>query len=267
MVGEMLNATAYAIVHGMSAGFEPEQKTRDKMQLWFVRNQTRLLAIDIICVTLLFFSYLLTSTFQTLSAELLTGLHIASFVLASFIVVSVVWRGVVPAIICILGSVLIVNSIMLPSLEATLPNEVNFGGKRYMYAPYSPEAAEIAAMTHFFLGVLMVGFSIIVAYKPALLFARNRPISLDAEWAKYPVWHDNTLLADGRSEPSVPVRSLITDKDRYLLWRYEYVLANIYGTNHLVRPEGLVPKDSTAVLRDDASGMIIGKARYTGFFV
>lgn len=263
----MLNATGHVIVLAMSAGFAPEQKTRDKIQSWFVRNQARLLAIDVICVTLLFFSYLLTSTFQTLTGELLTGLHVASFVLASFIVFSVIWRGVVPTIICILGVVLIVNSIMLPSLEATLPNEVNFGGKRYLYAPYTPEAAEIAAMTHFFLGVAMVGFSLILAYRPALLFARNRPISLDAEWAKYPVWHDNTLLADGRSEPSVPIKSLITDQDRYLLWRYEYVLANIYGTNHLVRPEGHVPKDSTAVLRDEASGMIIGKARYTGFFV
>ena len=251
----------------MSAGFAPEQKTRDKIQSWFFRHQARLLIIDIVCITLLFFAYLVTSTFQTLAGELLAGLHVASVALASFIVFSVIWRGVVPVIICTLAVVLIVNSIMLPSLEASLPNEVNFGGKRYMYAPYSPEAAKVAAMTHFFLGVLMVGFSIIAAYKPALLFARNRPVSLDAEWAKYPIWHDNTLLADGRSEPSVPIKSLITDQDRYLLWRYEYVLANIYGTNHLVRPEGMVPKDSTTVLRDEASGMIIGKARYTGFFV
>jgi hypothetical protein len=263
----MLNAREGALLHVMSAGLAPEQKTRNKIQSWFVCNQARLLVIDVVCVTLLFFSYLVTSVFQTLTGEFLMGLHIASSVLAAFIVFSVIWRGVVPVIICILGVVLIVNCIMLPSLEDSLPNEVNFGGKRYMFTPYSPEAAEIAAMTHFFLGVSMVGFSIIVAYKPALLFARNRPASPDSEWAKYPVWHDNMLLADGRSEPSVPIKRLITDKDRYLLWRYEYLLANIYGTNHLVRPEGLVPKDSTTVLRDDASGMIIGKARYTGFFV
>lgn len=251
----------------MVTGFWPKQKAKEGMHSWSARNQARLLAIDVICITLLFFCYLLASRFQILSSDLLAGLYVASFVLAGPILLSVVFRGILPTIICILGLVLILNSVMLPFYAPAPPSEVNIGGRTFLYPAYTPQAVEIAAGMHFFLGVLMVGFSIIVAYKPALLFARNRPISPDAEWTKYPIWHDNTLLADGRSEPSVPIKSLITDQDRYLLWRYEYVLANIYGTNHLVKPEGLVPKDSTTVLRDDASGMIIGKARYTGFFV
>ena len=120
---------------------------------------------------------------------------------------------------------------------------------------------------NFFLGLGMVAFSIIIAYRPSILFARNRPESLEDEWSKYPVWHDNALLADGRQEPSVPVKSLMTDQDRYLLWRYEYVLADIYGTPHLVRPEGLVPKDSTRIFRDRDTGRVMGKARYSGFFM
>jgi hypothetical protein len=120
---------------------------------------------------------------------------------------------------------------------------------------------------HFFLGVAMVAFSIIIAYRPSLLFTRNRPESLESEWSKYQVWHDNALLADGRPERSVPVKNLMTDQDRYLLWRYEYILADIYGTPHLVRPGGLVPKDSTRIFRDKESGRMIGKARYTGFFM
>jgi hypothetical protein len=113
----------------------------------------------------------------------------------------------------------------------------------------------------------MVGFSIIIAYRPSLLFTRNRPASLDSEWLKYPLWQDNVLLADGRMEPSVPVKSLMNEQERYLLWRYEYILANIYGTPHLVRPEGFVPKHSTNIYRDEESGRIIGKARYTGYFM
>jgi hypothetical protein len=120
---------------------------------------------------------------------------------------------------------------------------------------------------HFFLGVMMVALGMIIAYRPSLLFARNRPESLETEWSKYPMWHDNTLLADGRTERSVPVKSLMTDQDRYLLWRYEYVLADIYGTPHLVEPDGMVPKDSTRIFRDKDSGRVIGKARYTGFFM
>jgi hypothetical protein len=59
----------------------------------------------------------------------------------------------------------------------------------------------------------------------------------------------------------------MSDQDRYLLWRYEYVLADIYCTPHLVRPEGLVPKDSTRIFRDRDTGRVMGKARYSGFFM
>jgi hypothetical protein len=70
----------------------------------------------------------------------------------------------------------------------------------------------------------------------------------------------------GYSEPAVPAKSLMEDRDRYLLWRYEYVLASIYGTPHLVRPDGLVPKN-TEFIRDRESGLLVGKARYYGYFV
>jgi len=51
------------------------------------------------------------------------------------------------------------------------------------------------------------------------------------------------------------------------LWRYEYILADIYGTPHLVMPTALVPKDSTHILREKDSGLVIGKARYNGIFM
>ena len=120
---------------------------------------------------------------------------------------------------------------------------------------------------NFLLGISMVILSIILSYRPSLLFARNRPEPIDSEWTKYPLWHDHTLLADGRAEYSVPVKRLMTEEETYLLWRYEYILANIYGTPHLVRPEGYVPKYSTSLYRDKESGRILGKARYNGFFV
>jgi hypothetical protein len=223
--------------------------------------------MDVICITLLFFCYLFASRFQILSGELLAGLYVASFVLAGLILLSVVFRGILPMIIGILGLVLILNSVMLPFYAPGPPSEVNIGGRTFLYPAYTPQAVEIAAGMHFFLGVLMVGFSIVVAYRPTLMFAKNRPVSPDVEWSSFPLWHDNVLLADGRVEPSVPIKSLMTDQDRYLMWRYEYVLANIYGTEYLVRPEGLVPKDSTVAVRDRASGRIVGKARYNGFFM
>jgi hypothetical protein len=58
----------------------------------------------------------------------------------------------------------------------------------------------------------------------------------------------------------------MTDQDRCLLWRYEYVLASVHGAPHLVSPQGMVPKGSS-VLRDKESGRVMGKARYNGYFM
>jgi len=179
---------------------------------------------------------------------------------AAFLVLSVVWKGVLPLLICVFGIVLLYHSVVLP--YSAEPEEAP--GVVWLFK--KPINAIAAANMHFALGVGMVGLSMIIAYKPSVLFTRNRPESLESEWSKYPLWKDNTLFAEGRTERSIPVKSLLNDQDRYLLWRYEYVLAIIYGTPHLVKPNSLVPKDSE-VVRDRESGRVIGKARYTGFFM
>jgi hypothetical protein len=251
----------------MVAGSSAPQrnKAHGRAYLWLQRNEQRLLAADIVCVVLLFFLHLFTSTFQVFTQEIATGVQIAATMLVSFIVLSVVWKGVVPLVICILGIVLVQYSVMITYYPPE-PGELNLGGTKFTYPFFTPTVGTAANM-HFFLGVMMVALSMIIAYRPSLLFTRNRPQSLESEWSKYPVWHDNTLLADGRHEGSVQIKNLMSDQDRYLLWRYEYVLADIYGTPHLVRPEGLVPKDSTRIFRDKDTGRVMGKARYSGFFM
>lgn len=237
------------------------------MYFWFLRNQSKLFTLDIVCMILLLFLHLFTTTFQLSAPELANIVQIIAAVLVSFIFLSVVWKGTVPMIICILGIVLMHYSIALPYYPAIVSQEMTFGDTKFSFVQDSPQIRAVAVNMYFFLGAGMAAFSMIIVYRPSILFTRNRPESPDSEWSKYPVWQDNTLLAYGRTVQSVPVKNLMTEQDRYLLWRYEYVLASINGTPHLVRPEGLVPKDSTDILRDRASGLIIGKARYTGFFM
>jgi hypothetical protein len=243
------------------------KKGTGKAYLWFQRNESKLLVIDIVCVVLLFVMHLFPSTFQFFIHEKVNAIQIAAIMLVSFIALSVVWKGIVPIVICVLGIVLIHNSVILPYYSQPQPGEAYFGEVKFRWTLYTPTAVSMGAQMNFFLGVSMVIFSIIIAYRPSLLFTRNRPESVDSEWSKYPLWHDNILLADGKTEYSVPIKRLVTDQERYVLWRYEYILASIYGTPHLVRPEGYVPKYSTGIYRDRESGRIIGKGRYNGFFV
>ena len=156
------------------------------------------------------------------------AIQIGTIILVSFIAVSVISKGIVPVIICILGIVLIHNSLILPYYSEPQPGEASFGEVKFRWTLYTPTAVSMGAGMNFFLGVSMVAFSIIIAYRPSLLFTRNRPDSVDSEWSRYLLWRDNTLLADGRTEYSIPIKSLMTDQDRYILWRYEYILANIY---------------------------------------
>ena len=252
----------------MAAGFSAPQRGRKahgKEYLWFQRNESRLLAVDIVCIVILFFVHLFTSTFQIFKPEVETAVQITVIVLVSFIALTVAWKGVVPLIISILGIGLIQYSVMLTYYPPE-PGNRDLGGAKFTYPFFTPTLGTASNM-HFFLGLSMSTLSIIIAFRPSLLFTRNRPESLDSEWSKYPVWYDNTLLTDGRMESSVPVKDLMTGQDRYLLWRYEYILADIYGTAHLVRPTALVPKDSTHILREKDSGLVIGKARYNGFFM
>ena len=253
----------------MAAGSSAPQRSRKahgKVHMWLQRNELKLLAIDIVCIALLFFMHLLTSTFQIFTQEIAIAVHIVAAALVSFIALSVVWKGPVPLIICVLGIVLMHNSVILPDYAEPQTREVTFWSTTILLEEFTPTAVSVGATMNFLLGASMVAFSIIIAYRPSLLFTRNRPESLDSEWAKYPVWQDNALLADGRTERTIPVKSLMTDQEKYLLWRYEFILASIYGTPHLVRPDGLVPKDS-ALFRDKESGQMVGKARYTGFFM
>jgi hypothetical protein len=252
----------------MAAGSPAPQhsKLHGRTYLWFQRNQHKLLVANIVSIILLFFMHLSTSMFQVFTQEVVNAVQLAAVVPVAFVALSVVWKGAVPLIICALGIVLMYSAVVLPYYEPE-PDEVNFGETMVTYTLFTRVPVNVAASIHFFLGVMMVVLGMIIAYRPSLLFTRNRPESLENEWSKYPMWQDNTLLADGRQEPSVPVKNLMTDQDRYLLWRYEYVLADIYGTPHLVRPDGMVPKDSTRIFRDKDSGRVIGKARYTGFFM
>jgi hypothetical protein len=62
----------------------------------------------------------------------------------------------------------------------------------------------------------------------------------------------------GYNDPTLVLKSLMTEEEKYLLWHYEFVLTNIYGTPYLVKPDGYVPK-SSIIFRDKVSGTMIGK--------
>jgi hypothetical protein len=111
----------------------------------------------------------------------------------------------------------------------------------------------------------MVVLGMVVAYKPQILYTRNRPISSEQLWTKYPNWNENLQLASTKTDSLIGLPSLLNDTERYLLWRYEFVLVLIYGTVYRVPIYSYVPTSST-VLRESKSQRVIGASKY-GYFI
>ena len=114
---------------------------------------------------------------------------------------------------------------------------------------------------YFLLGISMVVFSIIIAYKPRILYAQNRPESAQDLWAKYPKWDEKLQFAGTTTESLISLSNLLSDTEKYLLWRYEFILVNIYGTVYQVPINSYIPETSQ-ILRESKSHKIIGLSKY-----
>jgi hypothetical protein len=231
--------------------------------IYFERKQTVLLVIAAISIVLLFVLHLSTVTMQIIPGSILHKFILLTtiFLLLS-VAISIFWKGIVPIAICALGLTLLYAGVLYPSYVTEIVGKIYY---KSSYGFATEKSILNAARGYFLLGIGMVIFSIIIGYKPAMLYTRNRPQPLDTIWQKYPIWYGNAEVM-GYHEPCVSLKSLMTAEERYLLWRYEFVLTDIFGTPHLVRPDDFVPASST-IVRDKANRSMIGKAKYMGYFV
>lgn len=237
---------------------------RSGARMWFERHRQTMLITNAVSIALLFLMHAFATTAPT-SQQLGNGVSAAAIALAGIILFGVAWKGLVPAIICALGLVLVHNSLILPFFAPAVPEFPDwfYNNQHPLQPPSTAVAVFVGTRMYFFLGLFMVGLAMVIAFRPSLLSTRNQPESPDDIWSKYPVWRDSILEGRHR-EPSVPATSLMEERDRYLMWRYEYVLADIYGAPHLVRPDSLVPQRSTEFVRDEATGLLVGKSRFNG---
>ncbi|TLX68531.1 MAG: hypothetical protein E6L03_03385 [Thaumarchaeota archaeon] len=115
-------------------------------------------------------------------------LHIITILVLIIIFLSFLLKGIVPLATSCVGIVLLYGSIAIPYIES------NSQGAFYYKASIgnlSFEAINHGSHGYFLLGIAMVVFSMIIAYKPSILYTKNRPISAENIWDKYPKWNEN----------------------------------------------------------------------------
>ena len=233
---------------------------------WQNSNQYRLLAISLLSLLLLHFvNFSAAEMFDSISfpptSSIISRFIIAlTIVLISIIPLSIVHKGIVPIAIVGIGLPLLYAGTIIPVTSSSIisgnSNEVLFVAEGY-----------------FLLGVSMVAFSIISAYKPSILYVKNRPKDTeDTRQEEYPLWDkkdggSNHIVSVGRfdDEVNIPLKDLMSEMESYLLWRYSYLLVSIHGIRYLANTNSYVPY-SSFIMRDK-SGRMIGKDRFSSYLV
>ncbi len=162
------------------------------------------------------------------------------------IVLAVAWKRSFATVIMVIGLLCILGSMIL------LPHMLSIGS-------IEEDRFYIISLRSFLLGMAMVVISMIMVYRPELLYAKNRPTDDDGEG------EDGIKVWDSRSSSNsrgmvngtllIPLRKLLDDRENMLLPVYRYVLVTIDGVTYLVSPDDYVPVGSMVVRRN---GMFIG---------
>jgi hypothetical protein len=226
-------------------------------------NEAKCIFVSILSLIALVIIHVLVSIIHLdAGSTIFMLLSIFSSVLAALLPLIVITKGIVPIVINFLGIVLIYGSIVVPVVErATL------GAVYYKAAIGNITETSLYSGSHglLFLGIFMLTMSVIIAYKPSILYTRNRPQPMENVWSKYPIWKKDIEWIGIGNGSLIRLTLLMDEKEKYLLWRYEYVLTSINETLFLVSVNSYVPSNSL-IMRDKTSGKIIGVDRYMGFF-
>lgn len=238
-------------------------------------NRNRLLVPGLLSMVLLFVLHSAVITPILREPIIQNIIIIMTIILLFFVEMSVVWAGALPTGISVLGLVLVFTGITLPFYGLHIPEEGNFKGIKIQI---TQESIVQAADAYFFLGISMSCLSLIIAFRPNLLYTRNRPESIDSMWDGYRIWGrgQNTGRESTNSSPNsdhatqfveevIPIKILMNEEEKCLLWRYEYVLAIIHNDEYLVGINAVVPAGSVIVR--DSGGRMMGKSKYPGYFV
>ena len=159
--------------------------------------------------------------------------------------------GLGPVAITILGCSTLIMTGLIPNDVSTtqIPDGVSFKTKTILETVSSIQDNIVRFKEYVvFLTLFDFGIGIALAYRPDILYVRNR---LQDE-IPYPVWESKNQSMTRFSPNMVPLKSLITEKEKWIIFRYKFVYVSIDEKIYLVRPNDNVPE--TAVLLRSKSG-------------
>ena len=178
------------------------------------------------------------------------------FALSFLFIVNIKKDGLGPLAITILGcSTLIMTGLIPNDISTTqIPDVLSFKTKTILENVSSIQDNILQFKEYVvFLTLFDFGIGIALAYRPDILYVRNR---LPDE-IPYPVWESKNQSITRFSPNLIPVKSLITEKEKWIIFRYKFVYVSIDEKIYLVRPNDKVP-DTAILLRSKSGQSLLG---------
>ena len=160
-------------------------------------------------------------------------------------------------ILAIMGSATIILGVQIPT---NFPITAESLDPRAFW--WEPDSEKIVILTEerewtkyfsLFSGIFCIGLGLALAYKPSLVYVRNR---LPYEYP-YPVWESKRQPESKFSPILIPVKSLLDENEKRIASKYKFILVEIEKNAYLVNLDENVP-ETTRVLRTKSGNSFRG---------
>jgi hypothetical protein len=148
-------------------------------------------------------------------------------IILTLIAFSTFWRGILTIFTTILGITCITGAFVV--ISYALDN--NMLTQRLIND----------SIKLFVIGLGIMIISVIMTFKPELLYAKNRPKEI-----KPMIWNSKIT-----SKPLIPIKSLLYKNELYMLSNYLYIIASIDDKIYLVPTNEYVPIDCLILRKQD----------------
>lgn len=176
-------------------------------------------------------------------------------VLSCWLILSIKKDGLGSMIITVLGCATLISIIFIPSYMPITPSKFFQSGFVLEQIPVEQIKENILVFKEsvLYLTLFYFGMGLLLAYKPTILYVRNRL----SDESPYPVWNSKVATMTQFSASLIALKSLLSEKERWIVFRYKFVLVSIDDKIYLVRPNDVVPENAI-VLRSKSGQSLLG---------
>jgi len=209
------------------------------------------LSIALVIIAIAFFGI----TYQTQFVIYFTVLILAC--LSTCFVLSMKKNGFSAFVISLLGCLILIIVVIYPTdipiTEDTLDPKAFSSGIVSQKISYLEHSRAILKENGVFVGILNIAIGLMLAYRPSLIYVKNR---LPFEYP-YPVWDSKKTPVTKFSPSMIKIRLLLKENEKWIVFKYRFVLVLIDSKTYLVKPNDCVPENSI-LLRSKPGNSLLG---------